>query len=75
VVLISPKIVDFRESGRNKQKVDKVSHYQEILRRAESNSRARMSKLMDQEETEPDTETSNNEASIYPDDVLWFQDQ
>jgi type II secretory pathway component GspD/PulD (secretin) len=75
VVLISPKIVDFREAGWNKQKVEKVSHYQEILRRAESNSRERMSKLLDQQQTEPDMETSNNEASIYPDDVLWFQDQ
>jgi type II secretory pathway component GspD/PulD (secretin) len=73
VVLISPKIVDFREAGWNRQKVEKVIQYQEQLRRAESKSKARMTELMDEKETEAETDLSGDSGSIYPDDVLWFQ--
>jgi type II secretory pathway component GspD/PulD (secretin) len=74
VVLISPKIVDFKESAWNNQKLDKVNHYQKILSREESKSNRRMSKLMDEKETKPVMDEADDGSSTYPDNVLWFQD-
>jgi type II secretory pathway component GspD/PulD (secretin) len=74
VVLISPKIVDFRQAEWNNQKIDKVSHYQEVLKREESKAKTRMTKLMDEKETKPPVDESSNSSSNYPDNLLWFQE-
>ncbi|MGD9169527.1 MAG: hypothetical protein PVI97_05625 [Candidatus Thiodiazotropha sp.] len=74
VVLISPKIVDFRQAEWNNQKIDKVSHYQEVLKREESKAKTRMTKLMDEKETKPPVDESSISSSNYPDNLLWFQE-
>lgn len=73
VVLISPKIVNFRETEWNNQKVEKVSRYQKVLNHEELKSEARMAELMDDEKPEPATDDSSNGSQIYPDN-LWYLD-
>jgi hypothetical protein len=63
VVLISPKIVDFRETEWNNQKVEKVSRYQRILNQEELKSKTKMAKLMDGKTATADE--SNGDSPSY----------
>jgi type II secretory pathway component GspD/PulD (secretin) len=73
VVLISPKIINFRETAWNDKKVEKVDRYQKILKRKEEISKAKMAQLMDNNESDPVADESTNSVPSYDDD-LWYLD-
>jgi type II secretory pathway component GspD/PulD (secretin) len=73
VVLISPKIIDFRDTAWNDKKVEKVGRYQKILKRKEEKSKAQMTQLMDANESDAVADESTNRVHSY-DDNLWYLD-
>jgi type II secretory pathway component GspD/PulD (secretin) len=73
VVLISPKVINFRESAWNDNKVNQVSRYQKMLNHEKIKSEAKMTQLMDEkvpDQTADESKNSTPSSENYP----WYFD-